>query len=402
MSGWSGSAASPGAGKRVGESVTLPYNGQQFTAADGSVWLAQNGVPIAYTSDYAALLTEAPGVLSAGTLLGGPYGGFWGDYKPRVIVGANTEGATWLAVRDTLYPDYYYTSVDAGATWTQRAYPVAGKLWAAVWDGTRFVLHAQGTAATGVQESVDGITWTPQTAASINTILSVQYEGGVYLAWPTGGATQCATSADRITWTYRTCVSTAAPPGIRQGLGYEPSWNAGAGLFLAATGVTAGRALYQTSPDGETWTSRTGLDDLIQTSTTGCAFASSATVTVAINRGPFVAYSTDGLNWTRAIISSSLINLTSLASALYHDGTRFVVVTDGLIFYSTDGATWTLATRSRLPSGAATAIVKTPAGIAATFSSMVQFSDVTSTANSLVLPPAPSADSVTRSYVRIK
>lgn len=394
--------------KRIGESVTLPYNGQTFTSNDGSVWLAQNGVPIAYSAaTYPELASEAPSLISSGVVIPGPYpDGTWGPWVPRIIVGASTPGATWLAIRAaTSVPglNLYYTSTNAGATWTARTLPVLEKNWSALWDGTRFVLCAHGTGATGIQESTNGFTWTPQTGSVSSAAGDFIYNGSVYLIWPAASAlTTCVTSTDRVTWTARTCKTTGAQrTASKQGLG-GITWNAGAGLFIAGTSdvVTVGGA-YQTSPTGTVWSAGTGLNGIL-TGSFILGVASSATTTIAMGTGPYVYRTTDGASWTAGTIDASVNAVTGLADLLFHDGTRFVVCYGGMFYYSTDAITWVRSTTAVLPTGSAAQPTRTPTGIAVSISTMVNYSNVASTVGTSILPVVGSTVTASMAYVRVK
>jgi len=384
-----------GFGKRVGEAVSLPYNGDYFTAGDGTVWKSVNGNPLAYGSQYAGLLTDCPSMLSHGVLLPGPFSGFWGANIFKQIIGAS--GGTWLALKTTAATvaadDVYYTSTDAGQTWTERALPVALKIWTGLWDGTNFILYHTSGTTNCVQESTDGITWTPRTGISLVVISDFIYNGSVYLAGRFNSTT-LATSPDRTTWTSRTCTAGGA---LSAGVGLGAvTWNAGAGLFIMGTS-TGGQ--YQTSPDGATWTNRTTFPSSIWTpASVQSLFASNSTTTVIVGLGGVVATSTNGTSWTdRGYVGgSSTIFSSALAPvACYWDGTYFVVVIGGLTYYSTTGTTWTRATRMQvLPAITGSGLIKTPTGIALTNTAVLplvmNFTNPASTTNTNIYP-VPSA-----------
>jgi hypothetical protein len=332
----------------------------------------------------------------------GPFGGQWGSFVPRRIIGAS--GGTWLAFsRNTAnVTESYFTSTDAGATWTRRTLPVAGKLWDALWDGTNFVLHASATGATGVQEGTDGVSWTARTAISVS-LSEIIYNGSIYLAVPFSGTTG-ATSPDRVTWTTRTLAVAVSTP--TSGALGAITWNNGAGLFLAQH-TTFGQS-YQTSPDGATWTARTSLTDYnpALASGVGVLFASSSTVTIAVGPGGLCTTSTDGLTWgTPALIDTAFGTTAGNALAAYHDGTRFVVVLGGFLYYSTNGTSWTKSPCGRLPITSASQVyIRTPTGLAVVvLGRMFHVTDPTSSTPANILAPAPIALTAgTRQYLRIK
>lgn len=389
-------------GKRLGESVTLQYNGDLFTSSlDGSVWKANNGQPLAYSSTYSQLLTEAPSLITSAVQLNGPYGSnLWENFIPKVIAGANTGGATWVTVRSSGSTfDTYYTSTDAGASWTSRTLPATGKTWGALlWDGTNFILYANNTGANGVYESTDGINWTARTAISITTVVDLIYNGSVYLAWPANGGTTAATSTDRVTWTTRTITASQGTPS-QNIIGGVVTWNAGASLFIANT-TTNGT--YQTSPDGATWTTRTGLSSFSAfMSGNAVFFASNSTTTVAATQGGSIATSTNGTTWTLRSLGSFNLNYNNALSAIYWDGTYFIIIVNGLLFYSADGITWTRSTRGS-PGTGASSYFKVPSG---TGFLQLQYgyvvTDPSSTSNTNIVPSAGGADTGTMGYTRI-
>lgn len=395
-----------GQGHRIGETVSLPYNGDSFTATDGTVWKAVNAKALAYSSTYSNLLTNAPLMVTAATQLNGPFAdNYWNSYQTGGIVGATTGGATWLMMgsNTSTNVDFYYTSTNAGSTWTQRTPPVAAKSWITLWDGTNFVAYASGTTTNGVQNSTDGVTWTPQTAISVSNPSDFLYNGSVYLVMPSSGTT-AATSSDLVTWTSRTlATSVSFATVLTPGTG-TTTWNAGAGLFITGSGTNG---TYQTSPDGATWTNRTALNTeqalLVFGSTT--RFASDATTTVAVGISGVVATTTNGTSWTiQGTVDTGFYPGSNTTSGLlYHDGTRFVSWFRGITYYSTDGATWTRNSRGSFPN--ITGAMRIPGGVAtqpgATMQVCYQMSDMSSTTATNILHPGPVIDAATRTYVRI-
>lgn len=382
-------------GKRLGESVTLTYNGDSFTASDGTVWKATTPVPLAYSSIYAGLITDAPELLTACTTMNGPLvANTWGGMLFDCICGGTGGGATWLMVPTTsnIIP-YYWTSTDAGATWTRRAIPVTGKTWKTLWDGTNFVMYADITGATGVQESTDGITWTARTGISF-TVRDFIFANSLYVAL--GNATTLATSTDRTTWTSRTMTAQSAVNNGRTG-GGSLTWNAGAGLWITGT-TTAGT--IQTSPDAITWTNRTVFNDNPNLITlASVVFASNATTTIAVGLRGTYAYSTDGINWTYGKIDADYQASSPIFA--FHDGTQFVVyVLSGIAYYSTSGTgSWVRATRGKIFGGAPT---RMPGGHFGTSSdTAMKSTDITSTTNTNIIHPSPVARAVAQPYVRI-
>ena len=390
-------------GKRLGEVVSLPYNGQTFTATDGTVWMATNDISIAYSSTYAALLTDARQMVSCATVINGPFtGNTWKQWSTRGIVGSTAGGATWLMMQGTggSFIDFYYTSTDAGSTWTQRTPPVAAKTWFSLWDGTNFVIYAQGTGATGVQEATDGVTWTSRTAISIATIADFVFANSLYVCIPSGGTT-LATSADRTTWTSRTCTTTASVTVTGSNIGII-TWNAGAGLWIMGTSTNS---TYQTSPDAITWTTRTPLNTTPGfLSFSSVRFASSATVTVAVGTRGQAAYTTNGTSWTLVNIDAGL-DYSLAPQAAFHDGTNFVVIIQpGLVYYSSDGTAWTRAVGAGMVNSGG--YMRVPGGYSqfnnGSLTEHQMITDATATTATRILYPGTAAlDASPRNYVRI-
>jgi hypothetical protein len=318
----------------------------------------------------------------------------WGNMLFDCICGGTGAGATWLMVPATsnVVP-YYWTSVNAGSTWTKRAIPVTGKLWRALWDGTNFVLYANSMGATGVQESTDGITWTARTGISL-TVSDFLYANGLYVA--VGSSTTSATSTDRTVWTSQTTTPWSGSVSNRTGVG-AVTWNAGAVLWIMGTTTTG---TIQTSPDAITWTNRLVFDDNPALSTlSSVLFVSDATTTIAVGQRGTYAYTTDGINWTYAQIDPNYQATQPIAG--FYDGTRFVVyVLNGIAYYSTSGTgSWVEAIRGKVAPGnpflipGGHMIVNTDLGL--------QTTDITSTANTNIRTPSMIARAVPQNYVRI-
>ncbi len=411
-----------GVGKRLGETVTLPYQGDSFTALDGTVWKAANGKPLAYSSAYSALLTDAPTMVTSAVVTGSPWAsGMWEGRTPMNVVGSTSGGATWLAMPENpaSIPDIYYTSTNAGSTWTRRTPPLASKNWTGLWDGTNFVIYSGAATTNGVQESTDGITWTGHTAIALTTAcIDLIYAPSIttYLAIGNNNAT-AATSTDRTTWTSRTLATAPGNPSYaKAGMGLV-TWNPGAGLFIANT-VTQGQ--YQTSPTGVTWTNRTFTEPALLQGTNGSGngatitlFSSNSTTTCAFGEGGVYGYSTDGINWTYSTIDSSVNAMQDKAAfgdypkGTFYDGTRFVVIYDFGVYYSTNATTWTRATKAMVPislnASLNTRIFTVPGGYGAITNGYGMIvTDVSSSSSTNIIYPLANYDAGTQLYVRIK
>ena len=387
-----------GIGKRLGEVVSLPYAGDNFTAVDGTVWKATNSTVLAYSSTYSALLTDAPEMVTSAVNLGGPLtGGLWGTFTTQGIVGSSP----WLMMSSNgAAVDLYYTSTNFGSTWTQRTPPSSGKNWISLWDGTNYVIYASGGTTNFVQESTDAISWTGRTGVNISVIRDFWFKNSTYLVI-TGSSNLTVNSTDRIAWTSHAGNVQAASP-TNPGMGAS-SYNVGAVLFITGTGTAN---TYQTSPTGTTWTTRTGLSSLPAfTSFGNVGWASDlTTTTIAVGPGGYVAKSTDCVNWTDCGWMDTAFNNTSSPTAVFWDNTNSIFVADfaGIVYYSTLanlGSAWTRATRGNIISG--TPII-TPSGFAVpSGQQMIHQTNASSSSSTNILYPAPATDAITRNYVRI-
>lgn len=384
--------------KILGESVTLPYNGNLFTADDGSVWKANNGILLPYDSSYAPFIAQCPIAGTSAVQFNGPFAsGFWEALSVRIVGAA---AGVWIAVSNTTSEYYWYTA-DQGTTWVQYALPVAGKNWVPLWDGVNFVLYAAGSTTNGVQESTDGIAWTGHTAVSVTSIADFTFANSLYTVTPSNGTTG-ASSADRTTWASKTLTSTQSiTANVGGGI---TSYNAGAALWV--TNVN-GTGQYQTSADFTTWVTRLGLqtNQSFYSSVNPLLFVSNATKTVAFGFGGTVAVTADCINWTFSQIDSSFYAAQTACSIAYHDGTRFVCVYAGRVYYSTTGlaGSWVHVAGAHI--GALT-VTRSPRGVIGSNvnpQKYIELTDPTSTTvANILLPSQPSADASTRSYTRVK
>ena len=393
------------AGKRMGEQFSnLQYLGATFTAADGTVWKANNGFPIPYTNSYRQLLSDEPAFVSSGVLLGGnsSLDEMWtGNMACSGIAGPSSGGATWMTSARVNGLPYYYTSTNAGTTWTARTPPFSAFTASTpFWDGTNYILYGHSLTTNGVYESTDAATWTSRTGISLSGPTDMIYNGSVYVVVQT--ATGYATSADRTTWTSRTLSFTPAgapTPCVGSGI---ICWHSGASLFLMGAS-SAPTNSYYTSPDAITWTARTSLDSDIMTHSAGFVrFASDGTTVIGVGFYGVVAVGTNGTSWTKYMIDTSFDPTTVSPTLVFHDGTRFVVVySSGLVFYSTTGTSWTRNFQATC-FGAST-IIRTPTGICSgNTTKRVMVTDVTDTTPRLICSPAPSQDSTNRIYSRVR
>ena len=234
----------------------------------------------------------------------------------------------------TTYNNNIYTSPD-GLTWTWRDVDTdtgtAQTLNSIAYGAGLFVVVGDsGFIAT----SPDAITWTTRTSAhGSNPIKQVIYAGGKFVAVGGSATTNSIqTSPDGITWTARTGVQNIS--SNYASVAYD-STNA---QYVMTTGYaangTAPSGGIQTSPDGITWTARTGSHG----SGPSCTAAKPGFMLCADSNSTHT-YSTDGgVTWST--LSQSL-GLGTSRNRLRVIGGTFYAISSGALHTSTNGLLWT-------------------------------------------------------------
>ncbi len=179
-----------------------------------------------------------------------------------------------------------------------------------------------------IYTSTDGINWVRQNVFPDTTLSFVACSAALIVV---AGASNLDnsilniwSSADGVTWTKRTLAGTAAITVTA--LHYS------AGLTLFVLGGSAGA--IQTSPDGITWTSRTS-----NISTQINAFASYASLIVAVANTGQISSSPDGATWTSRTTQTgrNLLGVAYSPTATI----PWIAVGVSIIMTSTNGTTWT-------------------------------------------------------------
>lgn len=156
-----------------------------------------------------------------------------------------------------------------------------------------------------IYTSPDAETWTQQTSPTIQTLESITYGAGLFVATIGNGANRFVTSPDGITWTLR------AAPGGQQLRGVY----FGNSLFVAVGDA----GLILTSPDGINWTVQTSN---IATSLRAVTLANTVWVAVGVSGG--VVTSPDATAWTnRTATSGTTVTLNAVSffgNAVYYAG----------------------------------------------------------------------------------
>ena len=234
----------------------------------------------------------------------------------------------------TAYNNNIYTSPD-GVTWTWRdvdtATGTARTLYSITYGAGLFVVVGDGGF---IATSPDAITWTTRTSAhGSNHIRQVIYAGGKFVA--VGGSTttnSIQTSPDGITWTARTGVQNTNN-------GYASvAYDSTNARYVMTTGYaangTAPNGGIQTSPDGITWTARTGSNS----STMYCTAAKPGFMLCADSSSSHT-YSTDGgVTWSTL---SQPLMLNASWNRLKVIGGTFYAISNDTLRTSTDGLRWT-------------------------------------------------------------
>lgn len=232
-------------------------------------------------------------------------------------------------------------------TWQNATFPLSGYYWTDVAYGDgKFVAVAErsgGTSSTiSAQQGVyskNGITWNTMNLPSAQHWGKICYGAGVFVTLSNGNIVPGvgdttdsfagAWSTNGTSWTqFKAPLKTRFGPLIF-----------GKDKFLAITNesrVTSHPYMYST--DGKSWVSQTGFPIICADITYG------ADKFVAVDDGGTIAYSNDGLSWTKATISNMPGHDLDRCRICYGQG-KFVILTEtrysGMACgYSMDGLNW--------------------------------------------------------------
>ncbi|MCL2211552.1 MAG: hypothetical protein FWB95_06495 [Treponema sp.] len=276
-------------------------------------------VPINGSPKTVTIYHDGAGVMTW-TTVNGSFG------EVRAIAWGGTSGSEKFICNRGFY------SAD-GITWTATTGTV-GSL-AIVWGADKFV-------TSGGNYSADGINWTAGTLPNtISQTVGIAYSGSRYIiggatgegGWATGGGIAYSSNGTS-GWTV---VKDSAFGSHTQGVSGRVDYICyGGGKFIAGGSDHDYKDFiaYSTN-NGASWTKVTnnplsyGVND----------FAYGGGKFVAVSAAGGIAYSSDGINWTKA--ANSTFGSSSIEGVAY-GGNRFVAVgRDGKIAYSFDGITWT-------------------------------------------------------------
>lgn len=321
---------------------------------------AQNGVAQlkVKTSAGGDITVQVPGAAAEDGTVAGVFEAVWptqaGDYTFDLwlVDGRGTAS-------NKLTGSIKMTVSDAATTWTDvsRQYSLHRVIWA---NGKYVAVGGAGTILT----SVNGGVWTPQNSGTSNTLYGACWTGSQYLV--VGSNKTILTSPDGITWTKRIvnsdevdlyAIACSGSQLVAVGTNENSnsseiltstdgvSWTSSAfkvtggeltaitwsGSQYVVVGEAFGYPLILTSPNGATWTNRSGLSDatgqLSDVVWSGSRFVASGYEAMAT--------SPDGVSWN--VYRNPLFS----AGGVTWSGSKFVAAGTSGIFTSTDGVTWT-------------------------------------------------------------
>ncbi|MCX6954077.1 MAG: immunoglobulin domain-containing protein [Verrucomicrobia bacterium] len=206
---------------------------------------------------------------------------------------------------------------DDGTTWANVSFPSKTFFWGVASGGGRMVaVGEKGVIVT----STDAAAWTPQNSGTTVDLHAVVWAGTMFVACGSGAF---LTSPDGVSWTQRTGPYNGAS---------AMAWN---GSLLVATVNSGLRAELATSPDAITWTTRP-----ITTSFSSAhlnAVTWTGTQFVAVGAPGLIVTSRDGVTWNSAV-TDTYLELFAVGGS----GSRLVAAGEGRKILSTeDGAKWT-------------------------------------------------------------
>ncbi len=317
--------------------VTAPYSDAGAHEDIGSIWTSTNGynwTPLLTTTIEAINLnyvTYAGGqwlaLSTGGTALTSTDGLVWSRQNTTLTVGLNA-----AAYGNGLYviagsSGKIATSRD-GFTWTERTSGVTTILRGLTFTNGNFV--AVGDSGV-ILTSTDGVAWVPRTSGTTNSLFGAGVVKGAYVV--AGNAGTVLTSDDGITWAAATVENRLSAASVVIGAEGE--------------GLIAGRAgEFYTSSSASVWKrANFGTSDArTAVINSGGRFVAVGQSTDLLARNalvPPVAFSADGVTWTRANANPAFGNLNDLT----YEQQLYVAVGDGgRIFTSPDAQTWTQRT----------------------------------------------------------
>jgi hypothetical protein len=349
--------------------VAVGDGGAILTSIDAVTWTARNSTTtdnlhaVAWNGSLFVAVGGSPDDFTSASVLTSPDGITWTPRDPksaRCLFALAWNGAQWMAVGAS---GAQLTSAD-GLTWKLGSTGSGVAERGLGWNGTVFIAVGQfGTILT----SVDGAMWADRSSVAVtggNDLFSVAGEGSQSVAVGAKGTLLGSTAIDASSWTqHSTEIANASPSDIvwdgsqfvvadfNRGLLVSPdgiSWTVRSGPAAPISITWTGNRFALTTEFGEIWTSPDAVD---WTNRSAPNFPYNA---IAGNTGTlvgvggrdtfamFIATSTDGgVTWK----DHSLMTTTDRLQAVLWNGSQFVSVgSHGRVMTSPDGATWTAQT----------------------------------------------------------
>ncbi len=226
------------------------------------------------------------------------------------------------------------------ANWKYQV-PAVSLSWRSVTYGNGlFVAVSFSGTSNRVMTSPDGIVWTSRTSVSDVNWQSVVFGNNLFVAVAaTTTTSNVMTSSDGITWTLRTGAFAAAFRSITYGNGLFVAVACSSTGISCTIGGTSNRIM--TSPDGVTWTTRTGSRRRFQSVTFGNGlFVAVADTVGSLDRA---LVSSNGTTWSTSIVAAD----NDWKSVTYGNGLFVAVASSGTgnrVMTSPDGVSWTSRT----------------------------------------------------------
>ena len=328
----------------LGGVVSICYNGDVYTAPDGSQWYSNTPTaPFDYTSEYGNL----PEMLtSPHPIMNGPEStNLFHPYTTSLNIAYNKTGnvlvtSAYSGAASATVGFKYYRSTDGGDNWTEYTFPNPTLTYQTIqYTAGKFIAHNAGATANSIIWSTDGITWSNATpSASITSQDIVSDNGNIILIVGNSSSHQISTDGGN-TWA---AITTPSPVnnGTLIGCGVV-TYNQGANLFITAAGTVG---TYMTAAPGQPWTSNTNNSTYATYGSklyTSVRMASNATITVAMGMAGYFCTTTDSNTWSNHGFISTTMGTTLNPNQFYYDGEKWVARFAHRVFYSYDSVTWT-------------------------------------------------------------
>lgn len=271
-----------------GKYFALSYQGNLLTSADGHAWST--------TSLGAAAWPDAPPAFNGDNIAHTAAGRI-------VVAGVVPDNGGNGPLSSLLYSD-------DGATWHQATPPTSAGADGLVFDGSRLVMIAGGSA----YASTDGIDWTllgPVPIGSAQWISKAAFVHGTYAI--VGGFGLAATSTDAVHWNVAPALMPADGTLVPLTLN-GVTWSNGRFVAVGDYGNVA------TSSDGQAWSVATSATDW----TLHAIAASPQGELVAVGEQGTAETSADGVHWTPRASPTP----NSLRNVVFVNG-QFMAVGDG-------------------------------------------------------------------------